>query len=372
MFVYKDDHIDYIQTSEGRMKWDDGDSLFYAEYFIKDHLGNVRAVVTPDENNEAIVIQASDYYPFGMAFTKSFEYSGGKGTPFTNKYFFNTKEQQEMPGKWLDFGARLYDPQLGRWHVMDLYSEKYYNFSPYSYGANNPVLLIDINGDSLVFGKSILENKQLSAALAQFANTKEGMAFLSEYAAKGQSFTIGDKTFSFEKDGEYSSKGIDLTYTAKDLGEGSDWGITIGETEPGIKENGRFGIEITINTNAEATTKDPNGNALTSFDTRAYESTKTLFHESFIHAILDTKDFLDDGRRNYSNISQNAKSAVGMPSHYQHAQVLLDYAKDGDKSRNLWPASAYWGLQQVNKNLHTNYSPQTIVDNMWNYKGGSK
>jgi hypothetical protein len=48
MFVYKDGQIDYIQTPEGRLKWDSHDQLFYAEYYIKDHLGNVRSVVTSD------------------------------------------------------------------------------------------------------------------------------------------------------------------------------------------------------------------------------------------------------------------------------------------------------------------------------------
>lgn len=32
---------------------------------------------------------------------------------------------------------------------MDRFAEKYHNLTPYQYGANNPVLKIDINGDSL-------------------------------------------------------------------------------------------------------------------------------------------------------------------------------------------------------------------------------
>ena len=43
----------------------------------------------------------------------------------------------------------LYDPQIGRFHTQDRFAEKYSNFSPYQYGANNPILFIDVNGDSL-------------------------------------------------------------------------------------------------------------------------------------------------------------------------------------------------------------------------------
>lgn len=48
MFVYKDDYIDYIQTSDGRLKWDDLHHLFYAEYFITDHLGIVKDVIATE------------------------------------------------------------------------------------------------------------------------------------------------------------------------------------------------------------------------------------------------------------------------------------------------------------------------------------
>jgi hypothetical protein len=45
--------------------------------------------------------------------------------------------------------GRMYDPALGRWWVVDRLAEKYYNMSPYNFVANNPILYVDPNGDSI-------------------------------------------------------------------------------------------------------------------------------------------------------------------------------------------------------------------------------
>lgn len=47
---------------------------------------------------------------------------------------------------WYDYGARMYDPTLGRWHVVDPSSEKYYGVTSYAYCNNNPIKNIDLDG----------------------------------------------------------------------------------------------------------------------------------------------------------------------------------------------------------------------------------
>ena len=71
------------------------------------------------------------------------------------KYKYNGKELQHqefangMGLEWYDYGARMYDPQIGRWHVQDNFSEVYLALTPYQYAANNPPKMIDEAGKLL-------------------------------------------------------------------------------------------------------------------------------------------------------------------------------------------------------------------------------
>ena len=107
-------------------------------YYLQDHQGNNRVVASSDGSVE----ETNHYYPFGVFFA---------GTGNVQAYKYNGKELDAKKGlNWYDYGARMYDAGLGRWHTTDRFAEKYYSMSPYQYGANNPVSNIDINGDSII------------------------------------------------------------------------------------------------------------------------------------------------------------------------------------------------------------------------------
>ncbi|MGB4292177.1 MAG: RHS repeat-associated core domain-containing protein [Bacteroidales bacterium] len=94
-----------------------------------------------------------------------------------NRYLYNGKEinPEKMTSEslnWLDYGWRMYDAQLGRFHTQDRFAEKYNWMTPYQYGANNPVLMIDVNGDSVqVTGRQKNVDQFISMLNARTGNT---------------------------------------------------------------------------------------------------------------------------------------------------------------------------------------------------------
>jgi len=64
-----------------------------------------------------------------------------------NNFQYNGKElQNDLSLNWLDYGARMYMPEIGRFGVVDLLADKAHSLNPYRYGFDNPVRFLDFNG----------------------------------------------------------------------------------------------------------------------------------------------------------------------------------------------------------------------------------
>jgi RHS repeat-associated protein len=72
------------------------------------------------------------------------------GSPLTDVKYTGYELNQEGGLGLYHAGARLYDPAVGRFMQQDRFKDRYPSMTPYQYAANNPVLFIDVNGDSVV------------------------------------------------------------------------------------------------------------------------------------------------------------------------------------------------------------------------------
>ena len=90
-----------------------------------------------------------DYYPFGMGI-KEREW---KDSSFKYRFGFNGMEQDNevsSSGNAYDFGARMYNPRLGRWLGVDRLAGKFVSWSPYNYAIDNPIAFKDPDGNDVV------------------------------------------------------------------------------------------------------------------------------------------------------------------------------------------------------------------------------
>ncbi len=112
---------------------------FNKDYYLKDHLGNIR--VTVDEDGE--VVTTDDYYPFGL----QMPYRSYNIAATGDIYKYSSKELDvENNLNWYYFGARYYDPEIGRWLSVDPMAHKFPYSSSYVAMNNNPLRYIDPNG----------------------------------------------------------------------------------------------------------------------------------------------------------------------------------------------------------------------------------
>jgi RHS repeat-associated protein len=97
------------------------------------------------------VLEENHYYPFGLSMAGISD-KAIKTQYAQNKYRYSGKELQNQEfanGTGLeeyDFGARNFDPQIGRFDQVDPKAQKYLEQSTYDFVGNNPILRFDANG----------------------------------------------------------------------------------------------------------------------------------------------------------------------------------------------------------------------------------
>ena len=88
-------------------------------------------------------IQYMHYLPYGE------DWVDQRNTSWNTPYTFSGKEKDVETG-YSYFGARYYDSQLSVWLSVDPLSDKYPTMSPYTYCANNPIMMVDPDGRKIL------------------------------------------------------------------------------------------------------------------------------------------------------------------------------------------------------------------------------
>ena len=138
-------------------------TLGYKAYEAKNHLGNVMEVFSdkrmPTAGTGLSATTVAYYQPYVLSSTDYYAFGGVEpGRNFVSssgyRYGFNGKEKDDElkgNGDSYDFGARMYDPRIGRMFSRDRFNSVYPDLSPYNGMANNPISNTDFNGNLIIF-----------------------------------------------------------------------------------------------------------------------------------------------------------------------------------------------------------------------------
>ena len=147
-------------------------------WYHPDHLGSSSWITYSDGK----AVQHLHYLPWGEDFVDQ------RANSFDGvRYTFSAKEKDSETGLSY-FGSRYYSSDLSIWLSVDPMSDKYPSLSPYTYCANNPVKVVDPNGEEI--GEVDEASRKKINALTDKNSSDYSRAFTRKYNQLAKSKTV--------------------------------------------------------------------------------------------------------------------------------------------------------------------------------------
>ncbi|ANH81284.1 hypothetical protein A8C56_10060 [Niabella ginsenosidivorans] len=140
--IFENSVLQHIGTEEGRMRpTTPTATTFVTDYFLKDHLGNVRAMVQENKT----LLEETHYYPFGLV-QRGISTQASGILANKDKTFQGQKFDDDLGLNYYSYKYRNHDPQIGRFIEIDPLSPKYAHNSPYAFSENKVTTHIELEG----------------------------------------------------------------------------------------------------------------------------------------------------------------------------------------------------------------------------------
>lgn len=166
-------------------------------FYHSDHLGST-SYITDDKAN---ITQYDAYLPYGELLVD--EHSSSEDLP----YKFNGKQFDEETGLYY-YGARYMNPMASIWYGVDPLAEKYVTAGGYIYTLENPINLVDPDGNKVIPKLYVNDSKKpvsyyrspknFSKAMKAFAKTTYGKKVLADFTEKSKTI------FGVKGNGKYA------------------------------------------------------------------------------------------------------------------------------------------------------------------------